>query len=148
MPEASTPEIIGHVLWGRPLVRLAFAGSRAEPVGELLLVDTGCTFSLVIDNPAVAARLGLERTNFTEPGLLASGAPQEFQIYKATVGWLGQERRIDVHVPATPPGAAVPLPRAEQPIGMLGTGLLAMTKLVVDFAAMTLRISQAVSPAG
>jgi hypothetical protein len=55
-----------------------------------------------------------------------------------SIVWFGRQRKVDVWVTAEPLRAAAP----DEPIGLLGTGLLNPHHLIIDFATRRVVISE------
>lgn len=118
----------------RPLVRV----SRAD--GEdafLALVDTGFNGDLYMAE-SVARQLGFElRAGKT----IVELADRRFQLIrhaKGTIRWLGGPRRVEVFV-APDQEQNRPL-GPDEPVALLGTGLLSPNVLLLDFSDMTIEI--------
>ena len=84
------------------VIRLRVHGSPGQVHDISGVIDTGFEGSLTI-TPEVIAELNLDWRRRGQ-GILADGTKRVFDIYRATVDWDGEHRRVDVHeANATPP---------------------------------------------
>ena len=114
---------------GRPLVRLE---GKHESV--LVLIDTGFNGELMLTRDA--ARLVGADSFYDEAEIeLADGRTARVFEGRATITWLGNERRVRVFV-----SDERFTHRSDEPAGLLGAGLLAPNLLTIDFAAGTVTI--------
>ena len=123
---------VGHVDdRGRPLLRIELRGTDES---FLALVDTGCNASLVLPE-SEAMRLGMVMTGLESWVEFADGRKQLLRACVATLIWLGAQRRVEALV-TTPDGSVSMRPnaRADEPIGLVGTGLLSPHLLTINFA--------------
>ncbi len=102
-------------------VRLRLIGGVEVEV----IVDTGFTGALLLPEEIVEA-LGLPFIGF-EKCFLAGNVEDEADLFSAQVEWLGEVRRVDV---------------IAKPGFLIGTQLLAGTRLTIDYAERTVLIAK------
>ncbi len=94
--------IIGIVNANREAtIRLEVIGPPGRPQDIEAVIDTGFTGFLTLP-PALVTALGLSWL-CRQPGILADGRVEYFDVYIATVIWDGQPRTIEVEVADTEP---------------------------------------------
>jgi clan AA aspartic protease len=98
------------------IIRLAVAGPRGQQQEIEAIIDTGFTGFLTLP-PAVVAALGLSWLS-RQPGILADGSVDIFDVYVGTVLWDGPPRVVEVEAADTEP--------------LVGMGLLAQHSLRID----------------
>lgn len=98
------------------IIRLAIAGPRGQQQEIEAIIDTGFTGFLTLP-PAVVAALGLSWLS-RQPGILADGSVDIFDVYVGSVLWDGQPRVVEVEVADTEP--------------LVGMSLLAQHSLHID----------------
>jgi predicted aspartyl protease len=121
-------EIIGHVdSRDRPIVSLTLPG---QDDSLLVIVDTGFNGQLLIrDNDAARLNCGSARVELTVE--MADRRSRVLKRARGSIFWFGRQRNVDVWLSAEPHRAALP----EEPVGLLGTGLLSPHRLTIDFAS-------------
>lgn len=129
-------EITGHVdSRGRPLIRLSLASGGDD---LLVTVDTGFNGQLLIHDTEF---LGLGSQG-AWPALeieLAGRERRAVGVVPARIVWFGQERDVYVFVAGgIRPRAAV----ADDPVGLLGAMLLTPHRLMIDYAARRVVITE------
>lgn len=119
--------MIGRIDTGRrALVFVKLKSAEAFLVKEVeAWIDSGFTGDLVLHHSMIE-ELGLSRSG-TIDGQLGDGTTASMDTYHCVIDWLGIERRIQVV------SSKVQIP-------LLGAGILAMHRLVVDYRAKTLTI--------
>lgn len=128
-------EIVGHVdARDRPIVSLSLPGADD---GLLVIVDTAFNGQLLIhDIDAARLKCGSSRVE-----LRVEFADRRSRVLKRARGsivWFGREQSVDVWMSAEPQRTAMP----DEPVGLLGTGLLNPHRLVVDFATRRVVITE------
>lgn len=126
----------GHIDdWGRPLVRLLFFGAEDEILAH---IDTGFNGHILLNKTAVDRLpqqvLG-KKLFYKVPMRLATGGIALADIYEAHIEWCGQNRRVPLHV-CEPEQLFAPYlqySRADAPEALIGTGLLSLTRLEINF---------------
>ena len=130
------PEIIGHVdARNRPLVSFSIPGHED---GVLGLVDTGFN-GYVLMHRDVAKRFGFAVTDITIMVEFAGHPRREVYVAGGRIAWFNQIVDVDVLV------TTEERPRnilSDEPVALIGTGLLNPHKLVVDFANRRVLIAQ------
>ncbi|MDP4020916.1 MAG: hypothetical protein Q8P58_02655 [Candidatus Adlerbacteria bacterium] len=124
----------------RPYVRVEAPGDHSV----LFVVDTGFNGTLLV-NRHIMYRLGLNNctidTDEKEIRQVELGDYGITQVMPGIVNliWFGEEQLIDIllttRVPQHPPGE-------DEPVGFIGTKLLADCHLTIDFVARTLQIQK------
>lgn len=84
-----------------------------------------------------ARLLGLESGEIATPIELGDGSTAIVRVTQASIQWLGAQRSVEVFVSENWQ------PRSEDPVGLIGTGLLTPHLLLVDFAERTVEIETA-----
>ena len=102
-----------------------------NPDGLLLLIDTGFNDELLL-NQRAARDLGVLMLAAESDAELGDGTRITTLRGILTVSWLGLDRDVGVHVPMTAATAASTL-RDDEPVGLLGTRLLAPNILEINF---------------
>jgi clan AA aspartic protease len=92
------------------------AGPNGQQQEIEAIIDTGFTGFLTLP-PALIAALGLSWLS-RQPGILADGSVDIFDVYAATVMWDGQPRVVEVEAADIEP--------------LVGMGLLAQYSLRID----------------
>jgi hypothetical protein len=108
------------------------------------MVDTGFTMDLLVDDIDFVARAGFKSKNVVRSGTLASRLMQTFMVWETEIEWFGHRRVVEVDVPAFD-GAThehVSEPTERKIIPVLGTKLLNLCRLEIDFAEQTLAIKK------
>jgi hypothetical protein len=129
-------EIIGHVdARNRPIVSLSIPGEDDDlPV----VVDTGFNRELLIDEVHIA-RLKCEITQVAEPVEFANRERRRLLLARSQIIWFGRLREVYILIAPTQGSRAA---MADEPIGLLGAGLLSPHKLIVDFTSRRVLISE------
>ena len=83
------------------VIRLVVVGPNQQQHTVDGVIDTGFSGDLTLP-PAVIATLGLTWLG-REPGILADGSTDLFEVYSAIVLWDGQQRSIEVEAANTQP---------------------------------------------
>jgi predicted aspartyl protease len=129
-------EIIGHVDGrNRLLVSLPVPDSDDN---VLVAIDTGFNKELLIDRAHVG-RFKCELTEVAEQVEIADHTRHSFVLAHGQIVWFGRLREVDILVPPTARPRAL---LADEPVGLLGTGLLTPHKLMVDFATRRVVITE------
>ena len=129
-------EIIGHVdARDRPIVSLSVPGQEDQ---FLVIVDTGFNGQLLIHD-AAATRLNCESRRVDVRVEFADRGSRILDLGRGSIVWFGRHQEVDVWITTAEPGRTT---TADQPIGLLGTGLLSPHKLTVDFATRRVVISE------
>jgi predicted aspartyl protease len=115
----------------RPLIRLKLSDRDVE---ILCLLDTGFNGELMIDKQNCAI-LGFDRRQDFSIVEFADGRVQRMQGAVGLVDWLGVARRVAILVSD---GSHRSGP--DDPIGLVGTGLLHPNLLLLDFQTGTVEI--------
>jgi predicted aspartyl protease len=119
---------------GRPLLRLAIQGAEDE---ILVVVDTGFNGDLFI-SLSDAGKLGIRLSGIEEKVEVAGGVVQRVDNTTCELMWFGKPRLVDVIIGLEP----APPRREEDPIALIGTGLLKPHLLLIDYAAGTVEIER------
>lgn len=129
-------DIIGHVdALDRPVVSLSIPGQEDS---FLVTVDTGFNRQLLIHSSDIA-RLHCDFVDITMAVELAGRERRMLEVARSQILWFGHPRDVEVLVGA----GGLPRPAlADEPIGLIGTSLLRPHKLVIDFAARSVVISE------
>jgi clan AA aspartic protease len=99
------------------IVILGLGGEQHEAAIEIVaIIDTGFTGFLTVP-PALIQRLDLPWL-CREPGILADGSVENFDVYVATVMWNGERRTIEVE--------------AVESESLLGMGMLERYSLFIE----------------
>jgi predicted aspartyl protease len=129
--------MIGGVdLRRRPLLRLTFDGHDDD---MLMTVDTGFNGELML-SAADAKAWGIEISGLLEDVVLGDGSEIETSRSFATINWMGAWRDVEVYI--TTDAASRDLRPADEPLGLIGTRLLADDLLEINFPQKTLVIRQ------
>ena len=83
------------------IIGLVVAGPRGQQQEIEAIIDTGFTGFLTLP-PALVAALGLSWLS-RQPGILADGSVDIFDVYVATVLWDSQPRSVEVEAADTEP---------------------------------------------
>jgi hypothetical protein len=121
-------EIIGHVdAQDRPIVSLSAPDQEDSfPV----VIDTGFNGQLLIYSTEIA-RFRCEHTDLTVTAEFADRQRHLLSRARSRIIWFGGPRAVDVLIATADQPRSAP---TDEPIGLLGTGLLSPHKLTVDFA--------------
>lgn len=98
------------------IIRLVVSGPHGQQQEIEAIIDTGFTGFLTLP-PALVAALGLSWMS-RQPGILADGSVDIFDVYAVTVMWDGQPRVVEVEAADTEP--------------LVGMSLLAQYSLRID----------------
>ena len=120
----------------RPIVRVELPDNRT---GILALPDTGFNGDILCDHRDLETLNVTLQTGYSTVEL-AGGVMQEVHRGWTRIIWLGRHRRVDVIVLIHK--AATPLPAADEPVALVGTGLLWPNLLMIDFNAQTVEIEE------
>lgn len=113
---------------GRPVVRLEW---RDESL--LCVVDTGFNGDLLLS--ATAARsVGITEGSYVSEIELGDGRLSRVTRNLLVVAWLGETRSMSVLISDSWN------PRADDPVGLIGTGLLSPHLLLIDFGQRLVEI--------
>jgi clan AA aspartic protease len=80
-------------------IRLVVSGPNGQQQEIEAIIDTGFTGFLTLP-PALTLTLGLSWL-CRQPGVLADGSVEVFDVYRATVMWDGQPRTVEVEAADT-----------------------------------------------
>lgn len=129
-------EIIGHVdALDRPIVSLSIPGQED---GILVTVNTGFNRQLLIHRSEIA-KLRFDFVDLTMAVELAGRQRRNFEVARSQIHWFGRAQDVEVLItPGNEPRTAL----ADEPIGLLGTSLLAPHRLSIDFAARRVVITE------
>ena len=83
------------------MIRLVVTGPTGQQQDTEAIIDTGFTGFLTLP-PARVTALGLPWLS-RQPGILADGSVDIFDVYVATVMWDGQPRTVEVEAANTEP---------------------------------------------
>ena len=83
------------------MIRLVVTGPSGQQQDTEAIIDTGFTGFLTLP-PARVTSLGLPWRS-RQPGILADGSVDIFDVYVATVMWDGQPRTVEVEAADTEP---------------------------------------------
>jgi clan AA aspartic protease len=83
------------------IIRLVVTGPSGQQQDTEAIIDTGFTGFLTLP-PARVTALGLPWLS-RQPGILADGSVDIFDVYVATVMWDGQPRTVEVEAADTEP---------------------------------------------
>ena len=83
------------------IIRLVVTGPSGQQQNTEAIIDTGFTGFLTLPSALVAA-LGLSWRS-RQPGILADGSVDIFDVYVASVMWDGQPRTVEVEAAETEP---------------------------------------------
>lgn len=127
---------MGHVdTRDRPILQLLIPNREDS---FLVIVDSGFNRQLLI-HERDAARLRCDFTDVIVEAEFAGGERRELKIARSRIYWFGRLRDIEVLITAVEqPRASLP----DEPIGLLGTGLLSPHRLTIDFATRRVAISE------
>jgi len=120
----------------RPLLRIEQVQGQQ---GILAVVNTGFNGELMLSRN-VAAEFGMTEREGYSTVTLAGGQTHIVRRGYGTISWFARPRRIEVliHVEDLP----ARLRDQDEPVGLVGTGLLYPHMLAIDFAARTLEVRQ------
>lgn len=104
----------------------------------LVIVDTGFNGQLLIHD-VHAARLNCESMRVDVRVEFADSESRILELGRGSIVWFGRQREVDVWI-TTALGERTTI--ADQPIGLLGTGLLSLHRLNVDFATRRVVIGE------
>jgi clan AA aspartic protease len=109
-------------------IRLAISGSGGQQQEIEAIIDTGFTGYLTLP-PILVQALGLAWL-CRQPGILADGSVEVFDVYIATVLWDGQPRTVEVEAADTEPLVGMSLlDRHSLRIDVLTGGVVTITAL-------------------
>jgi len=109
-------------------IRLVVTGPSGQQLDTEAIIDTGFTGFLTLP-PASIAVLGLSWLS-RQPGILADGSVDVFDVYVATVTWDGQPRPVEVEAADTEPLVGMSLlDRHSLRIDVLSGGAVTITAL-------------------
>jgi Aspartyl protease len=105
-------------------------------------IDTGASKDLLI-HQSLADELGLPASDDIDFATLADGKTKvEIKLAKLSVLWMDEAKPVDISVWPAIPGAITP-PRNRNTIdGLIGRGLLADTKLEIDYVNRKILITK------
>lgn len=110
------------------IIRLVVAGPSGQQQEIEAIIDTGFTGFLTLPSALVAA-LGLSWLS-RQPGILADGSVDIFDVYVATVLWDGQPRAVEAEAADTEPLVGMSLlARHSLRIDVLSGGVVTITAL-------------------
>jgi clan AA aspartic protease len=108
------------------IIRLVVAGPRGQQQEIEAIIDTGFTGFLTLP-PALVAALGLSWLS-RQPGILADGSVDIFDVYVASVLWDGQPRSVEVEAADAEPLVGMSLlDRHSLRIDVLSGGVVTIT---------------------
>jgi predicted aspartyl protease len=116
----------------RPLIRIE---RTLNEDGFLALLDTGFNGELLVSIETVK-RFGFELRDASSLAETAGGQVQRLLIGQATIMWLGQPRPVELLVAPEPARNVLP----DDPIALIGTGLLDPHFELIDFAGKRIEI--------
>ena len=119
----------------RPVVRVTTPG---DEIGLLALLDTGFNGELLCNVDAARA-LKIKPQGDVTRVELAGGLRQDAQYGWLQIVWLGLPRLVRVLVSSNAADARL-LPNDDEPVALLGTGLLWPHLVLLDFSAGTVEI--------
>jgi predicted aspartyl protease len=129
-------EIIGHVdPRDRPLISLSLPGQDDE---FLVTVDTGFNGELLIHDAATFP-LAFERTGVDVYVEFADGGRRTLELASGSIVWFGRQRAVDIWIAKVDSKRSS---RADEPAGLIGTGLISPHSLTIDFAARRVVIAE------
>ena len=135
-------EIFGHVdERDRPIVSLSVHGQEDS---FLVIVDTGFSGQLLINDTEIP-RLRCEITGIDLPVEFANRERRMLSLARSRIVWFGEPQDVHVWVTTREPGRTA---LSDEPVGLLGTALLNPHRLMVDFAARRVVISNNEQPDG
>jgi clan AA aspartic protease len=109
-------------------IRLVMSGSDGQQQEIEAIIDTGFTGYLTLP-PILVQALGLAWL-CRQPGILADGSVEVFDVYTATVLWDGQPRTVEVEAADTEPLVGMSLlDRHSLRIDVLTGGVVTITAL-------------------
>ena len=108
-------------------IRLLVRGPQGHQQEIEAIIDTGFTGFLTLP-PILVATLGLTWL-CRQPGILADGRVEYFNVYVATVIWDGQPRTVEVEAADTEPLVGMILEHHALRIDVLNGGLVTITAL-------------------
>jgi predicted aspartyl protease len=127
----------GHVVErGRPLLRVNF---KEYDDGALLAVDTGFNGEIMMSY-TTAQSLGIEIVARDITIRLGDGSRVIADQGLAEIAWLGRQRVVVTLIARTSGTDTARPHRDGEPIGLLGTQLIAPDILTINFGAQTLTI--------
>jgi hypothetical protein len=96
-------------------------------------IDTGASKDLLI-HQTLADELGLPASDDIDFATLADGTTKvEVKLAKLSVFWIDETKPVDISVWPLTPGVAQPARNKNSIDGLIGRGLLAETKLEIDY---------------
>jgi predicted aspartyl protease len=119
---------------GRPVLRVAMQGAEDE---FLVVVDTGFNGDVFISSND-AGKLGIQLSGFEEKVEVAGGVLQRVENAKCELTWFGKPRLVVVTIGLEPASPR----REDDPIALIGTGLLRPHLLLIDYEAGTVEIER------
>jgi predicted aspartyl protease len=127
------PKMYGSVdLRGRPVVRIG----RADGDDDFLaVVDTGFNGELLVAEEDVE-RIGGAVSRVAATVELAGGLIHEVVQAKIEIVWMGRSRLVDIFIGIQPTARK----SIDEPIALIGTGLLRPHLLLIDFDVGTVEI--------
>jgi len=109
-------------------IRLVVVGPHGQQQDIEAIIDTGFTGFLTLPS-ALTAALGLSWLS-RQPGILADGSVDIFDVYAATVMWDGRSRVVEVEAADTEPLVGMSLlTRYSLRIDVLSGGIVTITAL-------------------
>jgi predicted aspartyl protease len=129
-------EILGHVdARDRPIVSVLVPGQE-DAIS--LTIDTGFNGQLLINAVAID-RFKCESLNVEAPVEFANRECRALPLTRGRIIWFGRPQDVEVWItPAESGRTAAP----DEPVGLLGTGLLKPHRLTVDFATRRVVIAE------
>jgi predicted aspartyl protease len=119
-------------LRGRPVLRIG----RVDGGDEFLaVVDTGFNGELLVSEEDIE-RIGVAVSRVAATVELAGGILHDVVQAKIEIMWMGRSRLVDVFI-SIEPTLRKPI---DEPIALIGTGLLRPHLLLIDFDAGTVEI--------
>lgn len=110
------------------IIRFVITGPSGQQQDTEAIIDTGFTGFLTLP-PACITALGLSWL-CRQPGILADGSVDIFDVYVATVMWDGQPRTVEVEAAVTEPLVGMsPLDRHSLRIDVLRGGVVTVSAL-------------------
>jgi predicted aspartyl protease len=126
-------KLLGSVdLRGRPVVRIAHMQGEDE---FLAIVDTGFNGQLLVSESDLL-QFGPGTTRVSATVEVAGGLVQEVERAYYQIMWMGKSRLVDVIISID----TRRLSAGDEPIALIGTGLLKPHLLLIDFDAGTVEI--------
>ena len=128
-------KLFGNVdLRGRPVVRIG----RADGGDDFLaVVDTGFNGELLVSSEDVP-RIGVAASRVVATVELAGGLLQDVEQAKIEIMWMGRSRLVDIFIGIEPAVRK----STDEPIALIGTGLLRPHLMLIDFQSGTVEIER------